>query len=116
MRGYTVEGITDVYFRDALLTSISSLGLTVEESLSRLKIKETGAEIQISMTSWMGSSQLRPLNKQSNADVAQIVDEMGNYFQAHKGQMSYVMPILQLLTAIFMSVMAIWLMLFVGRL
>lgn len=112
VRGYTVDSSTATHFREALMAAINSLGLTAEERLLRIKIKETGAEIQVSRTSWFGSSQLKPLNKQAKAGMVQIVDEMDKYFDKHAGRTSYMMPGIQLTSGIIMVAMVLWLLLF----
>lgn len=91
MRGFMVTGATDTYFREALLASTKSLGLTTDESISGIKIKETGEEIQVVMQGWTGAAQMKPLNKQSKPVLAKIANEMADYFNSHSGKMNYVM-------------------------
>jgi len=91
MRGYIAFAISDMYFRDALLSSAASLGYTVEETLSRLKIKETGQEMQVAIQGWIGTAQLKPTGRQSADTVAQIARGMNQYFKKSPGKMNYLM-------------------------
>ena len=86
MRGYAVFGITEEYFREAVLGTVTALGFTVEETMSCLRIKETGQEIKIMVQGAMGSAQLRPKSKDSHALVQQIAKGMRTYFSGHRGQ------------------------------
>jgi hypothetical protein len=49
LKGYIVYAVYASYLREALLASTKSLGITVEETLSCLKITETGGEIQVAI-------------------------------------------------------------------
>jgi hypothetical protein len=90
MRGYVVVAISDAYFREALLASANSLGLSIEETMSRLKIKETGQEMQVAIQGWVGTAQLKPAGKGSNEIVRKIAEGMSKYFQSTPGKMNFV--------------------------
>ncbi|MCC5879787.1 MAG: hypothetical protein JJU03_07830 [Idiomarina sp.] len=107
MRGFMVTGATDTYFRQALLASTKSLGLTTEESLSGIKVRETGEEIQVIMPGRTGAAQMKPLNKQSKPVLAKITNEMTAYFKNHSGEMNYVMSFFGIFAGLIMFAIVI---------
>jgi len=107
MRGYIAFAISDTYFRDALLSSAASLGYTVEETVSRLKIKETGQEMQVAIQGWIGTAQLKPTGRQSADTVAQIARGMNQYFKKSPGKMNYLMSYFYLIIGGLMLAVAI---------
>ena len=85
MKGYMAFAISDTYFREALLASASSLGFSIEETMSRLEIKETGQEMQVAIQGWIGTAQLKSTSKESNDTVKQIANGMAKYFESTPG-------------------------------
>jgi len=85
-RGYAVFGVTEEYFREAVLGTVAALGFTVEETMSCLRIKETGQEIKIMVQGAMGAAHLRPKSKDSHALVQEIAKGMRTYFRVHTGK------------------------------
>ena len=108
MKGYMVFAISDTYFRDALLASASSLGLSIEETMSRLKIKETGQEIQVAIQGWIGTAQLKSTGKESNDIVRKIAGGMSKYFQSTRGKMNYMTSYFYLIIGVLMIAMSAW--------
>jgi len=109
MKGYMAFAISDSYFREALLASAASLGYSIEETMSRLKIKETGQEMQVAIQGWMGTAQLKSTGKESNDTVRQIANGMTKYFQSSPGKMNYLTSYFYLITGSFMVAMSVWL-------
>ena len=64
MKGYMAFAVSETYFREALLASVSSLGYSIEETMSRIKIKETGQELQVAIQGWIGTAQLKSIGKE----------------------------------------------------
>ena len=108
MKGYMAFAISDVYFRDALLASAKSLGYSIEETMSCLKIKETGHEMQVAIQGWIGTAQLKSTAKESNDAVRQIADGMTKYFQSTPGKMNYITSYLYLIVGVFLIAMSAW--------
>jgi hypothetical protein len=108
MKGYMVFAISDSYFRDALLASASALGFSIEETMSRLKIKETGQEIQVAIQDWIGTAQIKSTGKESDAIVKQIVEGMAEYFQGNPGKINFVTSYFYLAMGVFMIAMSVW--------
>ena len=107
MKGYIAFAISDAYFRDALLAAAAALGYSIEETMSRLKIKETGEELQVSIQGWTGTAQLKPTDRKSAAVVAKIAAGMNQYFQTTTGKMNYLTSYFYLTMGGFMIACAI---------
>jgi hypothetical protein len=108
MKGYMAFAISDTYFRDALLASAESLGYSIEETMSRVTIRETGQEIQVAIQGWMGTAQLKPAGKGSTDAVNQIAQGMNAYFQTTPGKMNYLTSYFYLIIGCFMIAMSMW--------
>lgn len=108
MKGYVAFAISDTYFREALLASASSLGYSIEETMSRLKIKETGQEFQVAIQGWIGTAQLKSTGKETNDTVKRIAQGMTKYFDSTPGKMNFLTSYLYLLTGLFMIAMSVW--------
>ena len=102
MKGYMVIAVSDTYFREALLSSAATLGYSIEETLSRLKIKETGDEIHVSIQGWIGSAQVKAVEKKSDDAVVRIAKGMDHYFKTTPGKMNYLISYFYLVIGGFM--------------
>jgi len=107
MKGYIAFAVSDAYFRDALLSSIKSVGYTPEETMSRLRIKETGEEFYVAIQGWMGSAQLKPVGKSSTATTQEIVKHIKLYFSNNKGKMNYMLAYMYLILGAFIISMSV---------
>jgi hypothetical protein len=107
MRGYMAFGISDTYFREALLSAAGALGYTVEETMSRLKIKETGEEIQVAIQGWIGTAQLKSGDRKSAGTVTRIAHGMNLYFKKATGKMNYLTSYFNLIMGSFLIILAI---------
>ena len=107
MKGYMAFAISDTYFREALLASATSLGFSIEETMSHLRIKETGQEMQVAIQGWMGTAQLKSTGKGSNA-VRQIAEGMIKYFQSTPGIMNFTTSYFYLIIGAFMIAISVW--------
>ena len=108
MKGYMAFAISDTYFREALLASASSLGFSIEETMSCLKIKETGQEMQVAIQGWIGTAQLKARTKESNDTVKQVANGMTKYFESTPGKMNFMTSYFYLIMGLFMVAMSIW--------
>ncbi|MFM7858199.1 MAG: hypothetical protein ACKO96_41345, partial [Flammeovirgaceae bacterium] len=107
MKGYMAFAISDTYFRKALLSAAVALGFSIEETMSRLKIKETGQEMQVAIQGWIGTAQLKSTGKGSDEVVRQIAIGMKQYFQGTPGKMNYMTSYLYLVLGLFMIAMSV---------
>ena len=108
MKGFTAFAISDSYFRTSLLASANSLGLSIEETMSRLKINETGQEMRVAIQGWIGTAQLKSTGKESNEIVRNIAEGMRKYFQSTPGKMNFISSFLYLIIGAFMIAMSVW--------
>jgi hypothetical protein len=72
IRGYSVFGVREESFRRALLGAFSSLGLTPEETLCCLRVRETGQEVKVMVQGVLGTAQLRPRGRESRVLVGEV--------------------------------------------
>jgi hypothetical protein len=107
MKGYTVVAISDASFREALLASASSLGFTIQETMSRLRIQETGQEMQVSVQGWTGVAQLKAASKEAEVVVEQIAHGMTRYFERAPGKMNFLTAYLYFIVGVFLIAMAV---------
>lgn len=115
MKGYMVFAVSDTYFREALLAAAASLGYTVEETMSGLKIKETGEVIKVVIAGWIGTAQLKRAKRQPAKLVAQLAHGMNEYFKTNTGKMDYTTSYLCLIMGAFMIAAASCLLLTMHR-
>jgi len=108
MKGYMAFAISEKYFRDALLASTASLGYTIEETMSRITVKETGQAVQVSIQGWTGTAQIKPVGKGSGDLVKKLADGMNAYFRATSGAMNFLISYFYLIISCFMVAMSIW--------
>ena len=76
LKGYVAMGVTDVSFREGLLTSLAKLNLPYEETLGSIKLPTIGADLQAAVQSWIGTAQLRMKQRQFNPVLKDVVNGM----------------------------------------
>ncbi|MEO8825667.1 MAG: hypothetical protein ABI443_07475 [Chthoniobacterales bacterium] len=102
MGGYISIAAGDTYFRESLLSAITSLGYTPVEMISRIRIKETTEEFQIAVQGWIGTAQLKPVSKYSAPTLKKIVRNMNRYFRNSRGKMNYTLSYFYLIFGFLM--------------
>jgi len=109
MKGFMVIGASSAYFRTALLHATKSLGLSVEETLSQIKIKETDEKLHVSTQDWVGTAQLRLAGKPSSDSntLKDIKNAMIAYFQSNPGQMNYATAYLYLTVGVLVMALVV---------
>jgi hypothetical protein len=80
MRGYTVLGVTDDSFRQALYAVLDDLRLPFEERLSKLRLTSLDADLEANVASWMGIANLRIKQREHQETLDRIAESMKNYF------------------------------------
>lgn len=111
--GYTVLGVSDESFQDALRYALRKLDLPFEESLSRIKLTTLkDADLQVSVQSWVGTAQFKFKQSQHNSTLDKIANAMREYFASSSSQVNNATSIfnvatgvLLLASVIFMSVL-----------
>ena len=72
-RGFLVLGISSKGFKEELFAAAGKLGMTLEESLGSVRIKDTGEVIQVSVQSWAGSAHLRGVDSASQGRLLGLI-------------------------------------------
>lgn len=81
LKGYAAYGVTDVSFRESLLTSLDKLQFPYEETLSTVRLPSIEADLQISIQSWIGAGMIKIKQREQRSVLTQIVTEMNKHFQ-----------------------------------
>ncbi|RKU27296.1 hypothetical protein C6497_11125 [Candidatus Poribacteria bacterium] len=81
LKGFTAYGISDITFREALITTLDKLQLSYEESFSSIRLTSVDADLQVSVHSLMGSGMIKIKQREHKTLLTQIVSEMNTYFR-----------------------------------
>lgn len=81
LKGFTAYGVSDITFRDALITTLDKLQLSHEETLSSIRLTSVEADLQVSIHSWMGSGMIKIKQPEHRTLLTEIVLEMNTYFR-----------------------------------
>ena len=79
-RGYTVLGITDDSFRQALYTVLKDLQLPFEERLSKLHLTSLDADLEANVAGWMGVANLRIKQREHQETLERVANGLKHYF------------------------------------
>lgn len=82
MRGYTILGVTDDSFRQALYAVLEDLRLPFEERLSKLHLTSIDADLEANVAGWMGIANLRIKQYEEQETLKRIADGLNRYFAA----------------------------------
>jgi hypothetical protein len=107
MRGYLVYGITEDSFRNALNHALERLSLAHEESLSRIRLPDLGADLQVSIQSWMGQGQLRIKPSRYAPTLDKIAACMKEYLATAPVQTNMLTPIFYVVMGLLMAGFAV---------
>ena len=88
MQGYLIFAVSEEYFREALLKSISNLGYASEETMGGIKIKETGETLKVVIQGWMGTVQMKGGKDITAKTMRSIISEMRAYFSKNPGNLN----------------------------
>jgi hypothetical protein len=80
MRGYTVLGVTDESFRQALYAVLKDLRLPFEERLSKLHLTSLDADLEANVASWMGVANLRIKQREHQETLERVAEGLNRYF------------------------------------
>ncbi len=85
LKGYTIIGITNDSFDNALKSALKQLNIPFEESFTRISLITKGIELQASILSsrGMGSLQIKKHSKAGNEILKDIVQLMNDYFKSN---------------------------------
>lgn len=80
LRGYTVLGVTDDSFRQALYTVLKDMQLPFEERLSKLRLTSLDADLEANVSAWMGAANIRIKQREHQKTLDRIADALRTYF------------------------------------
>jgi hypothetical protein len=80
LRGYTVLGVTDDSFRQALYSVLKDLQLPFEERLSKLRLTSLDADLEANVSSRMGAASIRIKQKEHQEILDKIATGLQGYF------------------------------------
>ena len=81
LKGYSAYGVSDITFREALITTLDKLQLSYEGTLSSIRLTSVDADLQVGVVSWMGSGMIKIKQREHRTLLTQIVSEMNIYFR-----------------------------------
>ena len=89
MAGYTILGVYDDTFREALTFALKKLNLPFQESISKIKLVELNADLQATVSSWMGTAQIRIKQSQHSRHIKNIAAVMDEYYKDNSVKVNY---------------------------
>ncbi len=104
--GYIAFGVTDESFREALVDSLTQLNIPFQETISRLRLTEAGADLQAAVTGWMGTAQLRIKPRQHGPLLKRIGEAMSDYYRSTAVQVNQTTCAVYATLGVFMIVVA----------
>ena len=110
--GYTIFGITDTSFREALLAALQKLQLPYEEVLSSIRLTSIEADLQVSVQSWVGSGIIKIKQRKHRSQLTEIVTVMNEHFRTSSVSTNLITCIIYLVMGILMAALGIGAMFF----
>ena len=105
--GYTIFGITDTSFREALLAALQKLQLPYEEVLSSIRLTSIEADLQVSVQSWVGSGMIKIKQREHRSQLTEIVAAMNDHFRRSSASVNLTTCIIYLVMGILMAALGI---------
>lgn len=105
--GYTILGVTDTSFREALLAALQKLQLPYEEVLSSIRLTSIEADLQVSVQSWVGSGIIKIKQRKHRSQLTEIVTVMNEYFRTSSVSTNLITCIIYLVMGILMAALGI---------
>ena len=81
LKGFSAYGVSDITFREALITTLNKLQLSHEETLSLIRLTSVEADLQVSIHSWMGTGMIKIKQREHASLLTQIASEMNTHFR-----------------------------------
>jgi len=105
--GYTIFGVTDTSFREALLAALQKLQLPYEEVLSSIRLTSIEADLQVSVQSWVGSGIIKIKQRKHRSQLTEIVTVMNEHFRTSSVSTNLITCIIYLVMGILMAALGI---------
>ncbi len=105
--GYILLGVSDESFRNGLTNALKQLNFPFEESVSKIRLTSLKADLQVSVSAWMGTAQMRIKQPESAGYTEDIVIAMNEYFQDNAVSVNNTAFVSELLIGVSMIVLVI---------
>ncbi len=107
LKGYSAYGVSDITFREALITTLDKLQLSYEGTLSSIRLTSirltsVDADLQVAVVSWLGSGMIKIKQREHRTLLTQIVSEMNTYFRMSSTPSNLILCIIELVFGILM--------------
>lgn len=80
LRGYTVLGVTDDSFRQALYAVLRDMELPYEERLSKMHLTSIDADLEANVNGWIGTATIRMKQRSHQDTLKRIASALNRYF------------------------------------
>ena len=80
LKGYSILGVTDESFRQALYSILDELKIPFEERLSKMHLTQIGADLEANVNSWMGVATIRIRQREHLETLDRIAEGLKRYF------------------------------------
>ncbi len=107
MSGYTVLGIYDDTFREALTSALTKLNLSFQENISKIRLTDLNIDLQATVASWMGTAQIHIKQSHSSRRIKDIANAMNDYFVNTPVKVNYFAFITYLILGVCLIILVI---------
>lgn len=107
VKGYMAFGINDESFRHVLLTSVSDMGISYQEQLSRLVLPENNMQLRITILSRSGTGHISPGGDVKPEVFSGIIKKMNEKFQSGPYLINRKGYFTNLIVGVFLFVLAV---------
>jgi hypothetical protein len=90
MQGYVGFGMSSAVFREALMSSLRTLGIEYSESLSAIELPRLGLKIDVSVDDVLGTVRLRAPKPDGWRVLDQLARVMNRHFRTTRPAMSFI--------------------------
>lgn len=111
MQGYTIIGVTDESFKNAIHHSLEKYNLPFEEQLSFFKLTSLNASLQITMHSEIGVGLTKLKDSKDQKLLKSLTSEMNEYFEKSSDAPNEFTPTFYIIAGISLIILTILLFL-----
>lgn len=115
LRGYSVIGVTDESFRQAIYAVLKDLGMPFEERLSKLHLTNLGADLEVNVSGAMGTANVRVKQPEHQPTLEKIAAELRRYFAGSHVEINTTTGVYYALFGAFILAIGVFLTFFLGR-
>ena len=111
-RGYFVFRATETALRDGVLDSLEKLGIPYEETVSRIRLTSSGADLYVLPRFSLGLGEIRMGHRRNRALLRKIASSMSDYYDSSSVSMNLVSCVNYAIGGALTVIITILLMLF----